>query len=372
MCKINFKLTKLAQRCSWVIVAALFIPAAANAQTNDFTTLLKYLTQVVNATVKTVANMVYEWNPSLPVTVSTNTQQNSAKQLARKNAIDMSLTQIKNALTDADTDELTQLAAIPASDTLYQPSAVFPIFGGKTTIDLAKGNATFSFENLFSPNSYAYVTAQQHNAATNFIKFLNYQPATKPLDTTTLTNKQKIQLQQNPVFQKYQVINRASTASRSVAIGNLDTLVAARTPKNINSKELLPLQGTKFKDIANASSLQLEHYIATRRISDSQWYANMAKASPATVQREQLNVLAEVEALLFQLHLDNQRIIASLAAQQLQSAALESIGISQAQQQAQSAITAITSKKAVTQPGGLTAQQQEQLKKEQRKLREKK
>ena len=111
--------------------------------------------------------------------------------------------------------------------------------------------------------------------------------------------------------QEYRVAKRSVIANRSVALDNLYHVLSERVPQ---SDLTLRIPGQ-----AIVSPQALKQYMATRRTNDATWYADMQKAAPATVDREQLFVLAEIEKLLFQLHQDNQRVISTLSMMQLQN-----------------------------------------------------
>jgi intracellular multiplication protein IcmX len=68
-----------------------------------------------------------------------------------------------------------------------------------------------------------------------------------------------------------------------------------------------------------ASPLEVENYIANERLNNPQWFQEMKTASPATVQREQVLILAEIESALQRNHLDNERLLATLSIMALQS-----------------------------------------------------
>ncbi len=56
-----------------------------------------------------------------------------------------------------------------------------------------------------------------------------------------------------------------------------------------------------------ASPLQYENYIANHRVNSHAWYQSMSTASPATVQRETLFVLAAILSKMQQAHMDRER-----------------------------------------------------------------
>ncbi len=185
----------------------------------------------------------------------------------------------------------------------------------------------FNFGSLVQPTVYT-PNSDQANAAQMFITYLtkSYDKPSNVIDFGSFQQKLAIaknatdkislymQLLNNKNYQDYQLNARSLIAARSVAVNNFEKLVAERTSiKNLGTKANLTDQ--TGKPIADASPLQVESYLATRRANDPKWYAHVQAASPDNVQRETLVVLAEIEAQNFQAHLDNERLLATLSAQ---------------------------------------------------------
>lgn len=301
-------------------------------QTQGGSGLAKYLESVVNATVKTVASMVYEFNPSYPTTVALNTQQPKVVGSVSTQTQQLTQCEIENSLPQPSSDtsalrnissicnqgkfnvvkSLSQLAAIPGTDTVYVPSNIFPIFSQKQSLDLATGDKNFNFNTLLSSEIYDDATYAQ---AINFLNYTGQLYDQLPVPPTQgMSQKQKIQLQNNPVYQKNQVDIRAFIAARSVALNNLFKIIAERTAQdNIISLNLKDQAGQAIQ-----SAAQYQHYLATRRVNNPKWYDQMSQASPSTIARESLFVLAEIQHQLYQLHQDNIRLISTVSVIQLQ------------------------------------------------------
>ncbi len=118
----------------------------------------------------------------------------------------------------------------------------------------------------------------------------------------------------------------------SVGMSTLNQIAARRYPQQqIANLGLVASDGqTQVQSLA-----QLEKYMAQRRVSSPIWYATMAAASPATVQRETLFVLAEMRYQQYEMQLQQERIMATLAAIQL--AGTQSVGLLALNQQQQAA-----------------------------------
>lgn len=119
--------------------------------------------------------------------------------------------------------------------------------------------------------------------------------------------------------QNYLATLRNYLAVQTVAMANLSKLYAER--QAITDKQLAQLpQATinavkRFKQ-ANPgpiSALKLENLMATRRILDDKWYANLIKENPATLQREQTQLLAENLAQSYQTRMTLERLLATMS-----------------------------------------------------------
>ncbi|MCX7120940.1 MAG: hypothetical protein NTZ67_04095 [Gammaproteobacteria bacterium] len=215
-----------------------------------------------------------------------------------------------------------------ASDTLYlnEPTA---LLNGKSTNNpdvkaLTEpkiiNNDFLNFAAFITP--MAYTTPQKINAM-NFVKYAAQ--STKNLtsgvnfsgfaDKATIQNLPKMINSQ--AYQKYMFTVRSLLALRSISINTLNQLIAERTPMP-GLAAAAGLTGT-----AEASPLQVESYQANHRVSDPKWYTKIKNDSPATVQRETLIVLAEMEQQNFQAHLDSERLLSAITALNLSTSSSE-------------------------------------------------
>lgn len=299
--------------------ALLLLTAPCFADSNsDGASLIAYLSGLVSTTVNAAANLIYQFNPDMPTTVAANLGQVLGSESVSKTTNQLSLAMVQNGLTPQPSNSsLIQLASIPASDTLYVPSSVWSLSGNSNNPNLAAGNNNFSFATFFSPISYA--TGLQQMYASNYIKFLadEAQPISN-LNIGGLSTDQLKQLQSETSFQNYQVSLRALIAQQSIAYSNLYHLYAERLPQQGlgTSVGMVDNQGNK---ITNASPLQVEQYIATRRADNPSWYQKMSTASSTTLLREIAMELAEIEKQQYQLHMDNERSLAAISTIELQS-----------------------------------------------------
>lgn len=166
----------------------------------------------------------------------------------------------------------------------------------------------FNYGNLITPTTYSKAEAL---AASRFIQYAtkDFKPLTGDVDFSPMKNATPAQLAdlvRSDAFQNFQINVRNTVANRSIVDNILNGLVAER-----KANENFSVDNGKRK---NVSPLEVEKYIATRRTNSTQWYKNMATASPATVQRETLFVLAEIEKQNYQAHLDRERLLSAVTA----------------------------------------------------------
>lgn len=185
-------------------------------------------------------------------------------------------------------------------------------------------NDFMDFSGLLNDTSY---TTQQEKAAKDFVKYA----AQSTQDVTVGINLSKLYgsasallaVKQSPIYQEYVMTIRSLIANRSITLNTLNQLIAERTPMQglgqaAGLQPTTPASGKTPAVYPPASPLQVEEYQATYRVEDPTWYANLDKASPATLQREQVVMLAEIEKQNLQAHLDRERILSELTALNLQ------------------------------------------------------
>lgn len=216
----------------------------------------------------------------------------------------------------------------------------------------------FDFSSLISPEAYS---PEQRVGANNFIDLITkrYEPLTANIDFENLkANLDTLKshpkelastlhnFRASAPFKNYQLAIRSVLATQSIALNNYNKLVTERTPlmRKIEnpSKDPDPTlaaisqtvgvtpKKVKIEDPKNpdkmidvmvyASPLQIENYVANHRVSNQKWYQQVANASPASVQRETLYVLAEMQSQMHQAHIDNEKLLATMTALQVQMA----------------------------------------------------
>ena len=117
-------------------------------------------------------------------------------------------------------------------------------------------------------------------------------------------------------IQDYLAALRSYVATQTVALGNLYQLYAER--QAIDPKTLSPELQTALKAVSSqtkgpVSALQLENLMTTRRILDKNWYNGLIKDNPATLQREQTELLAEILAESHQSRMTSERLLATMS-----------------------------------------------------------
>jgi hypothetical protein len=262
-------------------------------------------------------------------TVSTNSAILNA-QTATSTAEQTATSQmITNALNMTGTNANTAMSAamaIPGTDITGQAST---------------NNSVFNFDTLFAPAQYTNAQAQ---AVQSTLLFLTGQ--TRPLVIPTLsTNAATLagQLAQGPV-QTFFIGLRNYLTGISAAMSNLNYLVAERTTqpglgKSAGYTQLpTPTDPTTIQPIVDASPLQIEQFNVQRRIDNQTWITQMNTADAMTMQRESLFILAEISAQLFQLHMDSERIMATMSATQVGASAISKTYLNSESQQVQTAL----------------------------------
>lgn len=117
-------------------------------------------------------------------------------------------------------------------------------------------------------------------------------------------------------IQEYLAALRSYIATQTVALGNLYQLYAER--QAIRTDNLSPELKNAINVVAGqtkgpVSSLQLENFMTTRRILNKDWYNNLINENPATLQREQVQLLAENLAESYQTRMTTERLLATMS-----------------------------------------------------------
>lgn len=302
----------------WMILlfSLTFFPNAHAATLDDVVKSIQNFHHYVAQAVETAKKLMFEKNPNQAPTVSANSQQMTATNALQLIAQDRSIATAIANITSENTKDIFRLANIPASDTVIAGPSGYSF--KVSSYDLTTGNRTLSIDTLLNPLAYDKFDLNKLNSNPpyNFIQFAGalYQPIGTISLThrqPKLTEKQMEEIQNSQDFQQYRAALRAYAAAQSVGASNLYQLMAERIPQ----KDLGTKAGLTTKNI---SALQLAHYLATRRSQNKEWYEQMATASPATVQRETLFILAELRQQLFEMQQQNERLLATLSVMQMQ------------------------------------------------------
>lgn len=130
--------------------------------------------------------------------------------------------------------------------------------------------------------------------------------------------------------QEYLSLLRNMVAIQSIAIGNLYQLYKERDPIDLdkadaNTKNAIlaiineKQNGKNPLGTDKPSALQLENFMATRRITNENWYESLAKDNPAALQRQTIALQAENLAELYHLRMTMERLLATQSAMLLQN-----------------------------------------------------
>lgn len=255
-----------------------------------------------------------------------------------QNNIDNNLTQFSWAMNPSDKDLLAangkpftnymnenSIARLtlntPASDTLYitNENLLLTAFSPSNLENLALvkkpetiNNNFLNFSNIVAPT--AYTPIQQKNANL-FVKYATQgtQNLVSNIDFSALNKNPTalVALKNTPVYQNYVFNVRTILALQSIAINALNHLIAERTP--------MPGLGQAAGVTTSAASpLQVDAYIANHRVQNPVWYQGIQAASPATLQRKTLVILAEIEHQNYEAQLQREQLLAQLAALNIQ------------------------------------------------------
>lgn len=203
---------------------------------------------------------------------------------------------------------------------------------------------------LIEPAQYG--TSGYNNAenAEHFIKYLSNQYSPAPLvDFSKIISDNKLdQVLQMPSVQQYLYTLREMVASYSVGMSDLYYLYQQRVPTDTDKL----LGSSHFQSIIKsnlpenlqkkASPLALEQWMAEHRLVNYDpdktnpktvppWVVAMENATPATLQRETVYLLAEIRYEMFQDRMLRERMLATMAAQQMQSMGTYQVQLQQLQ-----------------------------------------
>lgn len=224
-----------------------------------------------------------------------------------------------------------------ASDSLYDTNASYtsgsPSYlkpDGLTshdeyfTIDSLLQPSGFTDDQATAAKRYVEYLTQPYQSLTDGINFSGFSTALMSVDKKADRISKLNTLVTSPAYQKYQLGIRNYVAAQSVALSNLNLLLGERTriPNLAKDLDIMTTdeKNTKGKiPSKDASPLEVQNYIANSRIQDPDWYKQITSVSPFVVQRQTVIILAEIESALQRLHLDNERLLATLSVMVLQN-----------------------------------------------------
>ncbi len=306
-----------------------------------------------------VSDAVYQFDQNLPGIVQANSANSTLPSQISANTTTQTLANIKTSLqafpqqvippNPAPANSVMAMTyGIPSSDTLYSPKdPQLSVFNANPQ-SIPNNDDYFDADSLLGPEAY---TSDQQTAAQYYVNFVtqSYIPLGSTINFAPLAGLSYasfVNFQRNTqVYQNYQAGVRSYMALTSIPLSNFNQLMAERTvQQGLGTAAGLTVPTANGPQaVADASPLQIQEFIANRRVNSVQWYKDMAAASPATVQRESLFVLAEIESQLQQLHGDNERLLATLSAINLGTAITLKNQLATQESNVNSAIQAATS-----------------------------
>lgn len=266
-----------------------------------------------NTALENYKDLAYEFDPQIPVTVVSNNSQNTANT-----AVDKTMQAQSSALVSSDfsgirekTQQQLSLLTQPGEDDAIEGATSRGLFSGggdafKDENAKAKaGNVAFNVESLLGTDTYSDQNAR--NSAQAFLAQIENLappppvirlapkfdvPITNPndpdQDTATVGDKKPLSaddlkkmqdaLNQDKGYRDYKTGYRGIVAARSLYLNNLLRAYQERVPQ-VNGK----------------SALQIRNERVNGRLTQD-YYDKMSKASPSTVARETLFVLAEISS----------------------------------------------------------------------------
>lgn len=327
---------------------------------------LKEISTTIQANAMALAHktdaLIYQLDANLAPTMKAVSADQNITQTTREAAQTTTEDQVKNALwafpekivtPDTSTQDGSEMNTnktdranlyrdltvnAPASDTLYIDSdSISSSYPAVAKPDTTYNNY-FSFDTLFTPKAYANDDAS--NAAQKYVEYaaelyspltdgINYSGIQSGLSAYSSDADKANYLQKivtNATYQKYQLSIRSLVAARSAAVSNFNYMQAERTPvADLGTKAGMP--DDPNLPSGSASPLQVQHYVGTHRVNNPDWYTQMKHASPATLQREQVFMLAEIEAQMQRSYMLNERVLSTLSVMGLQAGALQKMSL---------------------------------------------
>jgi len=175
--------------------------------------------------------------------------------------------------------------------------------------------APLDFNTLIGPSRY---DQDKMKSALLFVAFAG--GMAHPQETLDFEKEVKPKLKEgNANALAYMTALRAYAASQSVGLSNLFEMYAQRVPQKNLAKEAGWEDKFPGETKDGISPLQLDEYSAKRRITNENWYISMETATPVTVQREMLYVLAEMRQEMFKTRMAIERLTATMSVLQTEN-----------------------------------------------------
>lgn len=308
-----------------IITSALAITPIQSAKAAEISDLINVVISVYNNMLAVYADAAYQFDPQIDIAMNNNQDiLNTNIDSAMKNYVDLE-TSSAFAGIRAQSKKDTLAANIKAGDDVDLNTKDISLFGGVDELskqikdaESQKNNYMFNVEYLLGPSVYSDTTAKNNAlayleqiksvappppviriGATFDVPVMNMNDPTQKTATvgqkTPLTSKDidklRKDLQSDPNYRSYKKTYRSIVALRNLFLDNLYYSYQIRLPQS-NGKSI-----EQMKDEQAASRLTPDYY------------QQMSTASPDTVSRETLFVLAEISNELNEIRKQNERII---------------------------------------------------------------
>lgn len=262
----------------------------------DIEQLSTNITTIVQTAASQIYGLMFKATPDLNQTIASNNSQRASIQPMEKEMTAQTAAKIGNIISTTTQNNRGTLQI----QNLARHVPLPPSGSGDANIPMSE-SVGLTLNSLIGPLSY---TKNSGAKASQFIKFLSYGGNPYQNLSAQILSSNSLSVKQ------YLAMLGTYATYQSIGLSNLDQLYAERTPV----KGLGTLAGLSQ---ANASPLEVDAYMAERRAMNSQWYSEMENAPPATIQREQLYIMAENRYELYKIRMTLQRLLATESAQEI-------------------------------------------------------
>ena len=254
-----------------------------------------------------------------------------------QNLGDFTTTDLYRMLTSVNPALNTQaMALLPGPFPISQQVLQQTNLPNQPSIPFSASTASYDLNSLLLPLQYDNSTMSSN--ALNFIQFAGQvaqMPNTLDLSRLSAADLRKA-LYTNSDLQAYLVAQRSIAASQSVALSNLYFSYGERIPQDTTSLANTIPELNKSSLYPKASSLQIEHYLATRRYDDPAWVKNIQQlATPAELQRQNIYLLRDLLYVTYRKQLVEERMLAALSALESNSLTMQQTNLQQLLQKVQ-------------------------------------